>query len=79
MFEPSPEEDFDEELSSKGTESEAGGNDGAWLAVVDIGFDERLASEVRVHGTTTRSLTASKAAETHKSIRLSQNCIRHHP
>jgi hypothetical protein len=44
-------------------------DDGRSLETTDPIFDEMSAFEPRFQGTTTRSFTASKAAETHKSKR----------
>jgi len=44
-------------------------DDGRSPEIADPIFDEASVFEPRFHGTTTRSFTASKAAETHKSRR----------
>jgi hypothetical protein len=46
-------------------------NDRGSLVAADAKFDEGSVFEATLHGTTTRSFTASKAAERHKSRKTS--------
>ena len=62
--------DLGERVSCEETWLDVGADDdGRSLETADPIFDEVFAFEPRFHGTTTRSFTASKAAETHKSRR----------
>jgi hypothetical protein len=64
-----PEFEPGEEVASKITGLYAGVANDEVIMVGCSEFGEALVCEVWLHGTTTRSFTASRAAETHKSER----------